>query len=119
MDAPGHVDVLQQPPPQPPQPPQTIKEKKHIPWLKPWIERIAHSIQSPETQEWIQLYLLDPIISYIIERCFPYFLIFAIVGGIIFILLIVTVVIMIIKVNGIAVTTTSASKMIPDVLIRL
>ncbi len=73
---------------------------KQIPWLKPWIERAAHSLRSPDTQEWIQIYLLDPIMSYIIERCFPYFLICGIIFGIIFILLIVTLVFLFIKLGG-------------------
>jgi hypothetical protein len=70
------------------------------PWLKPWIERLAYSLRSPDTQELIQLYLLDPVMTYIIERCFPYFLICGIIFGIIFILLIVTLAFLFIKLGG-------------------
>jgi hypothetical protein len=86
-------------------------QQKTSPWLKPWIERIAHSIQSPQTQEWIQLYLLDPIITYILERCFPYFVVFTVIFGILFILLIVMIVFMFIHINA------RVKPIIPDVLL--
>lgn len=74
--------------------------KKTLPWLKPWVERIAHSFQSPDTQEWIQMYVLEPIISYVIERCFPYFIIFTAIFGLIFLLLIVAIILMVIRLGS-------------------
>ena len=74
---------------------------QQTPWLKPWIERLAHSFQSPETQEWIQMYVLEPILSYVIERCFPYFLISGIIFGIIFILLIIALILVFVKLGGV------------------
>lgn len=65
--------------------------------LKPWIEKIAHSINSPENKEIIQMFLIDPILSYIMDRCFSYFIIGAIIFGCMLILIISIFVMLLIK----------------------
>ncbi len=48
-------------------------------WLQNMIESLAASFQSSETRQWLQVFLVDPVVAYIMERCIPYFIIAAII----------------------------------------
>jgi hypothetical protein len=80
--------------------------------LKPWIEKIAQSMNSPENKEIIQMFLIDPILSYIMDRCFSYFIIGAIIFGCMLILIISIFVMLLIKFkaadHGLIMSTISA-----------
>ena len=58
-------------------PDPTIKFKNA--WLQNMIETIVVSFQSAETRQWFQVFLVDPIVSYIMERCLPYIILTAVV----------------------------------------
>jgi hypothetical protein len=57
-------------------------------WIHRWIEMIAHSLQQPETKEWFHIMVLDPLVSYIMSRIFPYVILTIILFSILFILVI-------------------------------
>ena len=53
--------------------PTSVKWKNA--WVQNMIETLVVSFQSKETREWFQVFLVDPVVSYIMERCLPYFII--------------------------------------------
>lgn len=55
------------------------------PFIEKGIEKLIQIIQNDTIKKKIQILLLDPFMSYIIERLFPYLIVF----GVIFIILIV------------------------------
>lgn len=58
-------------------------------WVHRWIEMIAHSLQQPETKEWFHIMVLDPLVSYMMSRIFPYVILTIILFSILFILVII------------------------------
>ena len=44
-------------------------------WLQRWIHKLTQTIQTDENKKMIQVYLIDPLISHIMERIFPYIVI--------------------------------------------
>jgi hypothetical protein len=59
-------------------------------WLQNMIETVVVSFQSTETRQWFQVFLVDPIVSYIMERCLPYIVITAVVIASLFVFVIGT-----------------------------
>lgn len=51
---------MQQPPP--------IKSA----WLQKTIENLVMSFKSEETRQWLQVFIVDPMLGYIMERFLPY-----------------------------------------------
>jgi hypothetical protein len=66
-------------------------------WMKAIIERLAQSLNSPENKEWIQMFLIEPFLSYILDRCFSYFVIGAIIFGFMLLLIISTFILLLLK----------------------
>jgi hypothetical protein len=66
-------------------------------WMKPMIERLAQSLNSPENKQWIQVFLIDPILSYIMEKFFAYFVIGAIIFGCMLLLIVIIFVMLLIR----------------------
>lgn len=48
-------------------------------WLQNMIESVVLSFKNAETRQWLQVFLVDPIVSYIMERCLPYIILCGIV----------------------------------------
>lgn len=59
-------------------------------WLQNMVESLAVSFQSSETRQWLQVFLVDPVVAYIMERCIPYFIIAAIIVIGMFLLTVIT-----------------------------
>jgi hypothetical protein len=76
---------------------QSDKNRK---WVHRWIETIAHSLQQPETKEWFHIMVLDPLVSYIMSRVFPYVILTIILFAILFILVILIFFILLFRENG-------------------
>ena len=66
-------------------------------WMKPLIERLAQSLNSPENKQWIQVFLIDPILSYIMEKFFSYFLVGAIIFGCMLLLIVLIFVMLLVR----------------------
>jgi hypothetical protein len=75
--------------------------EKNKKWVHRWIETIAHSLQQPETKEWFHIMILDPFVSYIMSRIFPYVILSIILFAILFILVILIFFILLFRENGI------------------
>jgi uncharacterized membrane protein len=47
-------------------------------WIEKWIQKLRQSIQTDENKKMIQVFILDPVMNYVLERLFPYILIFCV-----------------------------------------
>ena len=73
-----------------------IDEKKFA-WMKPYIERLVIMFKSHDIQQWLQVFLIDPVLQYIMNRFFAYFLIALICFGAILIFVILTFIVLIFR----------------------
>ena len=44
-------------------------------WLQKTIENLVVSFKSEETRQWLQVFIVDPVIQYVMEKSFPYIVI--------------------------------------------
>ena len=44
-------------------------------WVQQFIQKTLQQVQTDENKKWLQVFLIDPILNYILERMFPYILI--------------------------------------------
>ncbi len=79
-------------------------------WIKRWVETLAHSIQQKETKEWLQMLVLDPFLSYIIDRIFPYFLLLIVLFALLLVFVIITCVLIIYRFQNIQNTLGAAAQ---------
>jgi hypothetical protein len=48
-------------------------------WLQKTIENLVMSFKSEETRQWLQVFIVDPILSYVMDRFLPYIILTVIV----------------------------------------
>jgi hypothetical protein len=75
--------------------PTSINTKAQGKWIRKWVETLAHTIQQKETKEWLQMLVLDPFLSYIIDRIFPYFLLLIVLFALLLVFVIITCILII------------------------
>lgn len=76
-------------------------------WLKPYIERLVIMMKSSDTQQWLQVFVVDPVLSYIMNRFFAYFIIAFILFGALLIFVILTFIVLVLRTkHGHALSTT-------------
>jgi hypothetical protein len=44
-------------------------------WIHTWVQKLLQSMQTDENKKFIHVFLVDPILNYVLERLFPYILI--------------------------------------------
>jgi hypothetical protein len=59
-------------------------------WLQKTIENLVVSFKSEETRQWLQVFIVDPVIQYIMEKSFPYVIIIIVIIAAIILLLVST-----------------------------
>jgi hypothetical protein len=59
-------------------------------WLKKWIQKLSQTLQTDENKKMIHVFVMDPILNYILERIFPYILIMCVLFVILTIMITVT-----------------------------
>lgn len=72
-------------------------EEKKFAWLKPYIERLVIMMKSHDTQQWLQVFVIDPILSYIMNRFFAYFLVALVGFGALLLFVILTFILLIVR----------------------
>lgn len=92
------------------EPPPKQDKKTQGKWIKRWVETLAHSMQQKETKEWLQMLVLDPFLSYIIDRIFPYFLLLIVLFALLLIFVIITCVLIIYRFQNIQNTIGAAAE---------
>jgi|LauGreDrversion4_2_1035121.scaffolds.fasta_scaffold1109012_2 hypothetical protein len=48
-------------------------------WLQKTIENLVVSFKSEETRQWLQVFIVDPVLSYVMDRFLPYIIMIVIV----------------------------------------
>jgi hypothetical protein len=66
-------------------------------WLRSWVEKILVQLKTEETREWLQVYIADPMVSYIVGRVFPYIIITGIIFAAMFLFIILTFIIVLFR----------------------
>ncbi len=66
-------------------------------WLKPYIERLVIMMKSSDTQQWLQVFVVDPLLSYIMNRFFAYFLVALILFGALLLFVILTFIVLVLR----------------------
>lgn len=79
-------------------------------WIRRWVETLAHSIQQKETKEWLQMLVLDPFLSYIIDRIFPYFLLLIVLFALLLVFVIITCVLIIYRFQSISTAAATIAR---------
>jgi hypothetical protein len=51
-------------------------------WVEKSIEKIVHTLQNDVVKKKIEILILEPFMSYVLERLFPYVLLLAVIFGI-------------------------------------
>jgi hypothetical protein len=44
-------------------------------WLQRWIHKISQTVQTDENKKMLQVFIVDPLISYMMDRILPYIVI--------------------------------------------
>ncbi len=73
------------------------QEEKKFAWMKPYIERLVIMMKSHDTQQWLQVFLIDPVLSYIMNRFFAYFLVAMVGFGALLLFVILTFILLIVR----------------------
>jgi len=47
-------------------------------WIQRWIHKISQTVQTDENKKMLQVFIVDPLINYMMERIFPYIVILCI-----------------------------------------
>jgi hypothetical protein len=58
--------------------------------LRSWIDQFAHTMQSTDTKEYLQVLVIDPFLKYMMNRIFPYMLIVLCLFAVLIIFVILT-----------------------------
>lgn len=59
-------------------------------WLQKTIENLVVSFKSEETRQWLQVFIVDPVIQYVMEKSFPYVIIVIVIIAAMILLLVST-----------------------------
>ena len=59
-------------------------------WLKKWIQKLSQTLQTDENKKMLHVFVMDPILNYILERIFPYILIMCVLFVILTVMITVT-----------------------------
>ncbi len=71
-------------------------EKKYA-WMKPYIERLVIMFKSSEIQQWMEVFLIDPVIHYVMNRFFAYVIIALVAFGALLVFVILTFIILVMR----------------------
>ena len=80
-------------------PPPTIAgiDDKKYAWMKPYIERLVMMFKSHDIQQWLQVFLIDPVLQYMMNRFFAYFIIALVIFGAILLFVILTFIVLVLR----------------------
>ena len=73
-----------------------MDDKKYA-WMKPYIERLVMMFKSHDIQQWLQVFLIDPVLQYIMNRFFAYFIIALVIFGAILLFVILTFIVLVLR----------------------
>lgn len=77
-------------------------------WLQSILQKCIQSIQTDENKKMMQVFLIDPILNYVLDRLFPYVLILCVLFVILTIMISMTLMLVFMRLPG-ALGTGSAA----------
>ena len=69
-------------------------------WLQSIIQKLIQSVQTDENRKMVQVFLLDPILNYVLDRLFPYVLILCVLFVILTIMISMTLALVFMRLPG-------------------
>lgn len=69
-------------------------------WLQRWIHKLSQTIQTDENKKMLQVFLVDPLINYIMERIFPYIVIMCVLFVVLIVMIALTLVVVFTRLPG-------------------
>jgi len=69
-------------------------------WLQSIIQKCIQSIQTEENKKMVQVFLVDPILNYVLDRLFPYVLILCVLFVILTIMISMTLALVFMRLPG-------------------
>ena len=82
---------------------RTKDKEKFAQLLKGWIDQFALSLSSSDTKNYIQQFVIEPFLQFIMQRCFPYMMIAICFFSVILIIVISTFVLLLINRNKVSI----------------
>jgi hypothetical protein len=73
------------------------EQERFTQMIKSWIDQFAHTLQSTDTKNYIQVLILEPFMKYILDRTFPYVIIACCMFGGIFLFVVLTFVLLLLR----------------------
>lgn len=76
------------------------KPKPKHDWLQSIIQKCIQSIQTEENKKMVQVFLVDPILNYVLDRLFPYVLILCVLFVILTVMISMTLALVFMRLPG-------------------
>ena len=84
-------------------------EKKPVKkeWVQQFIQKTLQQFQTDENKKWLQVFLIDPVLNYILERMFPYILILTVMFVLLIVMITITLILVFTRVPAVFGATIS------------
>ena len=89
--------------------PQATDDKKPVKkeWVQQFIQKTLQQFQTDENKKWLQVFLIDPVLNYILERMFPYILILTVMFVLLIVMITITLILVFTRVPAVFGATIS------------
>jgi hypothetical protein len=78
----------------------THPPSKRKDWIQDILQKTLTQIQKEENKKWFQMVVLDPVLTYILERIFPYILILTVLFFLLTVMITLTLVLVFMRLPG-------------------
>lgn len=78
----------------------TPPKPKKTDWLQSIVQKCIQSVQTEDNKKMIQVFLIDPILNYVLDRLFPYVLILCVLFVILTIMISMTLALVFMRLPG-------------------
>lgn len=82
-------------------------QKSRNEWVQSFIQKLIKSVQTDENRKMIQVFLVDPVLNYILERLFPYVAILCVLFVLLTVMISATLVIVFTRVGNVQLTAVT------------
>jgi len=62
-------------------------------WVQQFMQKTLQQFQTDENKKWLQIFVVDPVLNYILERMFPYILILTVMFVLLIVMITITLII--------------------------
>ena len=76
-------------------------------WVQSFIQKLIKSVQTDDNRKMIQVFLVDPVLNYILERLFPYVAVLCVLFVVLTVMISATLVIVFTRVGNVQLTAVT------------